>query len=295
MAEKKTVRMGRYEVELSRLEKKMYPEDGITKEDVIEYYSRIAPIMLPHIKERPLVMHRFPDGIGGEDFYQKAVPDYFPDWLKRKKVRLVEGGWQELVVVEKAADLVYLANQACLVPHVWLSRESRIKNPDKMVFDLDPAGEDFGEVKFAARALKKALDEKSLNSFVMTTGSRGLHLVVPIKPDHAFDRVREFAGSLAEKVAADHPERLTTAARKQKRRGRLLIDFMRNAYGQTSVAPYALRARPGAPVATPLRWDELGRSGLDPGNYTLKNIFRRLGRTDDPWRDIFRNSQSLGI
>ena len=266
MAEKKTVRVGRYEVELSRLEKKMYPEAGITKGDVVEYYRKIAPIMLPHIKNRPLVMHRFPDGIGGEDFYQKAVPDYFPGWLKRRKVPLVEGGSQELVIVEKAADLVYLANQACLVPHVWLSRESQIENPDKMVFDLDPAGEDFGAVKFAARALKKALDENSLNCFVMTTGSRGQHLVVPIRPDHAFDRVREFAESLAENAAADHPERLTTAARKQKRRGRLLIDFMRNAYGQTSVVPYALRALPGAPVAAPLRWEELGRSGLNSGS-----------------------------
>jgi len=293
MAEKKAVRMGRYEIRVSRLDKEMYPEAGITKGEVIDYYRKIAPVMLPHIQERPLVMHRFPDGIRGEGFYQKTVPDHFPDWLKRKRVALVEGGSQELAVVEKAADLVYLADQACLVPHVWLSRAGRIKNPDKMVLDLDPGGGDFGEAAFAARVLKGTLDERGLTSFVMTTGSKGLHVVVPLKPDHPFDQVREFAKALAGQVVREHPERLTTAARKRKRGGRVLIDVMRNAYGQTSVVPYALRALPGAPVAAPLGWDELGRSDLGPRTYTMKNIFRRLGRKEDPWRDIFRHRQLL--
>jgi bifunctional non-homologous end joining protein LigD len=249
--------------------------------------------MLRHIEERPLVMHRFPDGIRGKGFYQKTVPDHFPDWLKRKKVALVKGGSQEMAIVEKAADLVYLADQACLVPHVWLSREGRIKNPDKMVFDFDPGSDDFGEVAFAARVLKRALDERGLASFVMTTGSKGLHVVVPLEPDYPFDQVRRFAKTVAERAVREHPERLTTAARKQKRGGQLLIDLMRNAYGQTSVAPYALRALPGAPVAAPLEWDELGRSELGPRTYTLKNVFRRLGRIEDPWRDIFRHRQRL--
>jgi bifunctional non-homologous end joining protein LigD len=294
MAEKKAVRIGRYKIHLSRLDKEMYPEAGITKADVIDYYRKIAPVMLRHIEERPLVMRRFPDGVRGGGFYQKTVPDHFPGWLKRKKVALVEGGSQEMAVVGKAADLVYLADQACLVLHVWPSREGRIKNPDKMVFDLDPGGDDFGEVTFAARVLKRALDERGLASFVMTTGSKGLHVVVPLKPDHPFDQVRQFAKIVAERAVRGHPERLTIAARKKKRRGRLLIDLMRNAYGQTSVAPYALRALPGAPVAAPLEWDELGRSDLGPRAYTLKNIFRRLGRIEDPWRDIFRHRQRLG-
>ncbi len=287
--------MGKYSIELSHLEKKMFPEDGITKRDVIEYYKRIASVMLLHIEERPLVMHRFPDGIEGENFYQKAVPDYFPDWIRRKKVRLVQGGSENLVVVGKTADLVYLANQACLVPHVWLSRESNVKNPDKLIFDLDPAGDSFEEVKFAALKLKKVLEQEGLTPFVMTTGSKGLHVTVPIKPDHSFDRVREYAEELAGRLTEKFPEKLTTESRKQKRRGRLLLDYMRNAYGQTSVVPYSLRALPGAPVAAPLDWGELNSSGLNPRSYTFHNVFRRLGRKKDPWRSMFRHGKRLEI
>ena len=294
MADKK-LRIGQYTVELSHLEKKMYPEAGITKGDVVDYYKRVAPDMLRHMKNRPVVMHRFPDGIEGKDFYQKSVPDYFPDWIKRKKVQLREGGSEELVVVEKTADLVYLANQACLVLHVWMSRAESVEKPDKLVFDLDPAGDDFQEVKFAARELKKVLEKKGLTPFMMTTGSKGLHVTVPIKPVLSFDRVREFAALLAEDLAEEFPDRLTTESRKQKRRGRLLLDYMRNAYGQTSVVPYALRALPGAPVVAPLDWEELAKSGLHPQSYSLRNIFSRLALKKDPWQNMFRHKKKLDI
>lgn len=291
----KTIKMGKYSIALSNLDKKMYPKSGITKKNVINFYKNIAPFMLPHIKQRPLVMHRFPDGIEGEDFYQKAVPNYFPDWIKRTKITLKEGGFEYLVVVEKAADLVYLANQACLVPHVWLSREDNVENPDKLVFDLDPSGDDFGEIKFAAFKLKKVLEEKGLISYVMTTGSKGLHVTIPIKPDHSFKTVREYAEEIAWQLAKDYPDRLTTESRKVKRKSRLLLDYMRNAYGQTSVVPYALRALPGAPVAAPLDWKELKRSQLNPQTYNLNNIFRRLSQKEDPWKNIFRNRNKLKI
>jgi len=290
-----TMKMGKYTIDMSNLDKKMYPKSGKTKQDVIEYYKEIAPYMLTHIKQRPLVMHRFPDGIEGEDFYQKAVPDYFPDWINRTKISLKEGGSEYLVVVEKAADLVYLANQACLVPHVWLCRENNVDNPDKLVFDLDPSGDDFGEVKFAALKLKKILEEKGLTSYVMTTGSKGLHVTVPIKPDYSFDKVRDYAEEVAWQLAKDYPDRLTIESRKVKREGRLLLDYMRNAFGQTSVAPYALRALPGAPVAAPLDWEELKRSELNPRSYNINNIFRRLSQKEDPWKDIFRNKYTLKI
>jgi bifunctional non-homologous end joining protein LigD len=289
------IKMGRYSIELSNLDKKMYPKSGITKQDVIEYYKEIAPYMLPHIQQRPLVMHRFPDGIEGENFYQKAVPDYFPDWIRRTKITLREGGSEYLMVVEKSADLVYLANQACLVPHVWLSREAKVENPDKLVFDLDPSRDDFGEVKFAALKLKYILEDKCLISYVMTTGSKGLHVTVPIKPEYSFDRVREYAEELARKLSKDYPDRLTTEPRKVKREGRLLLDYMRNSFGQTSVVPYALRALPGAPVAVPLDWKELKRSQLNPRTYNLNNIFRRLSQKEDPWKDMFRNRNKLKI
>jgi len=290
-----TLRTGRYTVHLSHPDKTMYPEAGITKKEVVRYYKRIASVMLYHIKGRPLVMHRFPDGIRGEDFYQKSVPDYFPEWITRKKVDLKGGGSEFLVVVDKAADLVYLANQACLVPHVWLSRQDNPDKPDKLIFDLDPAGEGFREVTFAALELKKALEGEGLTPFVMTTGSKGLHVTVPIKPDHGFDRVREFAEDVADRLAGKFPDRLTTESRKEKRKGRLLLDYMRNAYGQTSVVPYGLRALPGAPVAAPLNWEELKSAGLNPRSYTMNNIFRRLGRKKDPWKNMFRRSKKLGI
>jgi len=291
----KTVRMGKFSIELTNPDKIMYPESGITKQDVIRYYKRIAPVMLPHIRGRPLVMHRFPDGIEGEDFYQKSAPDYFPEWIKRKKVRLKEGGSEYLVVVTRAADLVYLANQACLVPHVWLSREEDVAKPDKLIFDLDPSGDDFGEVKFAALELKKVLEDEDLTPLIMTTGSKGLHVTVPIKPARSFDGVREFAAKIAGRLTEESPDRLTTESRKDKRTGRLLLDVMRNAYGQTSVVPYALRALPEAPVAAPLDWNELGNADLGPRRYTLNNIFRRLGRKKDPWADMFRNRNKLPI
>ena len=194
-----------------------------------------------------------------------------------------------------SSDLIYLANQACLVPHVWLSREDNIENPDKLVFDLDPSGENFGEVKFAAFKLKKVLEDKGLTSYVMTTGSKGLHVTIPIKADHPFKKVRDFAEELARQLAKNYPDRLTTESRKVKREGRLLLDYMRNAFGQTSVVPYALRALPDAPVAAPLDWEELKRSKLNPRSYNINKIFYRLSQKEDPWKHIFQNRNILKI
>ena len=281
-------------ISLSNLDKVLFPDDGVSKGDLIDYYRRIAEVMLPHMAGRPISMQRFPDGIAGEGFYQKEAPAYFPEWVERVQVWVEEEeSRQPQVLCSNAATLVYLANQACITPHVWLSRRDKLYYPDRMVFDLDPPDGDFEPVRSAALAVREALDANGLKSFVMTTGSRGLHVVVPLAREVEFDEVRKAARRLAEQVAGEAPDRLTVEMAKVARQGRLFLDYLRNSYGQTTVAPYAVRAKPGAPVATPLDWDELDDTGLNSQSYTMQNIFRRLGQKDDPWRDMREQPQSL--
>jgi len=282
-----------HDIEVSNTDKILFDDAGITKGDLIDYYGRIAETILPHLAGRPVSMERFPDGIGEEGFYQKAVPKYFPDWIHRAEVDLVEGGSQDQVVVESAATLVYLADQGCITPHAWLSREGSLDCPDKLVIDLDPPGTGFEPVREVAFLVRDFLGEIDLSPCVMTTGSRGLHLIVPIKPVIPFDRVREIAIKMAGILERRHPDRLTAEIRKEKRKGRLFLDMLRNAYGQTSVPPYAVRARSGAPVAVPLDWDELSDRSLVSTSYTVGNIFRRLGQKEDPWKDMYSLGQSL--
>ncbi len=290
----RTIEVGSREIRLSSLDKVMFPDEGLTKADVVDYYLRMADTMLVHMVGRPLTMHRFPDGIDGDGFYQKEAPDYFPPWINRVPIEVEgEGQTQEQITCEDAATLVYLANQGCITPHIWLSKAERLRQPDKMIFDLDPPEDDFAIVRRAAVDLHDMLQEVGLPSFLMTTGSRGLHVVTPLDGSAGFDTVRAFARQLAEALAARHPDRLTTEQRKAQRRGRLFLDYLRNSYAQNSVAPYSLRAKPGAPVATPLDWDELQDSQLTSRRYTFHNIFRRLGQKADPWREFERYSVSL--
>jgi bifunctional non-homologous end joining protein LigD len=282
-------------MELSSLEKVFFPENGITKGEVIDYYDRIAEVMLPHVRDRFMSMHRFPDGIDGMHFYQKETPDYFPDWIRTMEVEKKEGVNCQ-VVIQEPATLAYLAQQACLTPHIWLSRVDAPRKPDRIVFDFDPSrpwDQAFAAVRTAAQRLRTLLHELGLASFVMTSGSRGLHVHVPIQRRHDFDEVKPFARAVAELLSARYPDDLTTEIRKNKRKDRIFVDFLRNEYAQTAVAPYALRARPGAPVATPLEWDELSVSGMGPRKYALKNIFRRLSRKGDPWVGMEQGVRSI--
>jgi bifunctional non-homologous end joining protein LigD len=277
-------------VAVSNPRKVLFPADGITKADLAAYYLRVAPTMLPHLAGRPVTMHRFPDGIGALGFLQKNVPDTFPDWVERVRVLKKTGHLDHLLCAD-AATLVFLADQGTITPHVWLSRADAPMHPDRLVLDLDPPGA-FEEARFAARAARALFEEVGLKPFVMTTGSRGLHVVVPLDRRWVFDRVREFARDAAALLARRNPDRLTTEHRKAKRGDRVFLDAGRNAYAQTVVAPYAVRALDGAPVATPLDWEELARL-QDAGRYTLRNLFRRLARKGDPWRGIHRHAQSL--
>jgi bifunctional non-homologous end joining protein LigD len=287
-----SIRVGGHTVEISHPDKVLFPDDGITKRDLAEYYRRVAPKMLPFLKDRPLSLQRFPDGIGW-GFYEKKAPAHFPEWFERVRVKVKEGGSQQQLICNDAASLVYLADQACITPHPWLSKKGRLDFPDRMIFDLDPAGNDFAVVKDAALTLKRLLEEAWLKPFVMTTGSRGLHVVVPLDGKQRFDAVRSRARELAEQAAAREPGALTIAPRKDAREGRTFVDYLRNAYGQTSVPPYAVRARKGAPVAVPLRWDELSSPELTATSYTLKNVFERLSRVPNPWPGFARHARSL--
>jgi bifunctional non-homologous end joining protein LigD len=281
-----------HEVGITRPEKVLFPEDGITKGDLIRYYQRISPWMLPHLEGRPLALQRFPDGIDKPGFFQKAAAAYYPAWIKKVTVQKV-GGTVKHVVCDDAATLVYLANQACVTPHIWLSRVDKLQFPDQMVFDFDPSTVDFAAVVDAVLLLKRILDDLELPAFIKATGSRGLHVAVPLNREQDFDAVRAFARRVAEIIVAQDPSRYTIEQYKSKRRGRVFIDVNRTAYAQTAVAAYAVRARNGAPVSVPLAWSELRKKGLRPDGSTMRNVFERLDRSDDPWKDFWRHAASL--
>ncbi len=287
------MKVGAYDVAVTNQKKVFFPEDGISKGDLIGYYRDVADTMLPHMQGRPISMERFPEGIGGEGFYQKEVPPYFPDWVDRVAVELKGDRSQFQVVCDKAATLVFLADQGCVTPHTWLSRKERLGYPDKMIFDLDPPGDDFEPVRRAAFLLKEFTDDLGMPTYVMTTGSHGLHVVIPLDANQDFDAVRTFAQAMAESLASRHARGLTTDIRKEKRKGRIFLDTLRNAYGQTSVPPYAVRPRPGAPVATPLSWDELRDTSVKARSYTLRNGRERLEQEGDPWKEIYSQGISL--
>ncbi|MFO7581225.1 non-homologous end-joining DNA ligase [Guyparkeria sp.] len=284
-------RINGHEIDIDNRDKALFPGEAITKGDVIDYYREIAEYILPHIEGRPLTLQRFPDGLDEDGFYQQQVPEHFPDWIDTRSLPRADGSERiDHILCNDTASLVYLANLATITIHRWLARAPRFTRPDCLIFDLDPAGEDFTPVRDAARQVVELMQTLEVMPFVMTTGSRGLHVIAPLAPELDFDAVREIATGMAGHLAARHPETLTTEQRKDKRRGRLYLDVMRNAYGQTGVAPYSLRAHPGAPVATPLSIDELDRGDLGPQDYHIGNIFRRLGQTGDPWADIRRHA-----
>ncbi|MGW8369030.1 MAG: non-homologous end-joining DNA ligase [Gammaproteobacteria bacterium] len=284
--------MDGHTIEVRNLDKLLFPDSDISKGDLIDYYRRISATALPHYRGRSLTMQRFPDGIGAAGFFQKDKPDHYPGWIESVRLKK-EGGHVDYVLANDAATLVYLANQACITFHLSLSRRDRPYHPDRLVFDLDPSDDDFGKVRSTARRLKELLDAVGLTSYLQTTGSRGLHVVVPLDRAQPFDEVRAFARRVAEIMAARHPDLATTEQRKHKRGRAVFVDYLRNAYGQTAVAPYSVRAIEGAPIAMPLRWHELDARDLTAQKYSMRNVFQRLGQISDPWADIDRHAQSI--
>jgi len=284
--------MPRIDVEVTHPDRVMFPDHGITKRELVDYYGEVADTMLPHLKGRALTVQRFPQGIGEQGFVQQDFADSLPDWFGRVQVAK-EGGTLVHPVAERPEALRWLANQNCIALHVWQSRQGRLHYPDRLVFDLDPPDTDFAAVRATARAVAGVLGDLGLACYVQTTGSRGLHVVVPVRADTDFDTARQFARDVAEVVVADDDAHRTVEARKDKRGRRVYLDIMRNAYAQTAVAPYSVRARSGAPVATPLQWDELDTRGLRADRFTIRNLPERLAGQRDPWAGMYRHARSL--
>ncbi len=283
-------------VQLSHMDKVFFPDDDLRKGDLIDYYRMVAPRMLPYLRDRPVVMGRYPDGVTGEAILQKNVSRYFPDWVKRVEVeRIGRGGAVCQVVCDRPETLVYLANQACIELHVLLSRVAALYRPDQVVFDLDPPAEDaFDDVRRVALDLRRLLEQDlGLTTYVKTTGGKGLHVHVPLRADEGFDPVRDFARAVAELMIRDAPDRLTLQQRVDQRGNRIYLDVQRNGYAQMAVAPYSVRARRGAPVATPLQWAEVEDAGLNPRRFTMRTMGDRLATTQDPWTGMSRHRRGL--
>jgi bifunctional non-homologous end joining protein LigD len=285
------IRAGRRNIEIPRPDKPLFGS-GVTKLDLASYYERVANAMLPHLARRPLNLERYPQGIDGVRIFQQHAADHLPAWVRRVEVP-ARTGPVEHVVAGDAATLVYLAGQACITFHRWLSRSDMLDRPDLLVIDPDPSTVRPAEVRRAARVVGALLRELGLEPWVMTTGSRGYHVAVALRRRAGFDAVREFAHGLAELAVAREPSLFTNEQRKAKREGKILIDILRNAYAHSAVSPYAVRARPDAPVATPLRWEELDDAKTTAVRWTLASVPDRLERDGDPWKEFARHAQTL--
>jgi bifunctional non-homologous end joining protein LigD len=226
---------------------------------------------------------RWNDGIGGERIVQQSLPKGAPDWVQRVEVPRRKGGNIFHGLMNDTQTLRWLAQQNCITPHVWNSRADKLDRPDRVVFDLDPTHDDFAIVREAAQAVAEVLRELGVTPFAMVSGSRGIHVYAPLKRTRTADEIRAAAQTIAERVVERRPDTLTTAWRKEKREEKILVDVARNTYGQTVVAPYAVRALPGAPVATPVSWDEVASDALHPQGFKLREMGERLRAAGDPW------------
>jgi bifunctional non-homologous end joining protein LigD len=288
-----SVRAGRREVAISHPDRVVFPDAGLTKLDLARHYAAVGPVMVPHVRGRPLALQVFPKGIEGDGHFLKDAPRHFPDWVATAVVPKREGGTIRHVLANDVPTLVYLAGQNAVTPHVWTSRADRLERPDRVVFDLDPSGGSFASVRAAARAAGALLRDVGLEPFAMTTGSRGLHVVAPLRRTAGYEEVHAFARAVAGALVERDPDALTVEFRRAKRGDRIFVDVNRNAYGQHAVAPYAVRALPAAPVATPLRWDELDDDALSPQGWTVATIGERLAGGGDPWDGIARQARAL--
>jgi bifunctional non-homologous end joining protein LigD len=270
-------------VNFTNLEKVFWPKERYTKGDVIAYYEKIAPYILPHLKDRPQSLNRFPDGIEGEHFYQKNVdPEQLPSYVDSVSLRARSVKKTVHYVVCNSKDaLLYLVNLGCIEINPWASRIEHPDKPDYMTLDLDPSmSNDFGDVIAVAQCAHRILDGLRVENYCKTSGKTGLHVLVPVAGKYTFVQVRRFAKLLTERISIEMPALATTEHRIGKRRGKIYLDYMRNAVGQTAAAPYSLRPWPGATVSTPLEWPEV-KKGLRPEQFTIKTIFRRLKATGD--------------
>jgi bifunctional non-homologous end joining protein LigD len=285
------IRAGRRVIKTSSEDRIVFPRDGITKGEIVDYYRRIAPFMLPHVRKRRLTMERFQPNIDAKPVFQKDMPEHFPDWVPRVEVPK-HGGTVTHVVCDNAETLVYIANQGCLTPHVGLQRIDKNEFPDQMIFDLDPPADDFEIVRSVAFKMRDLLAEFGLTPFLKTTGSRGLHIVIALDRKLPFDSVRAIARDIAEEMTR-RDSRVTTEQLKKNRGGRLFLDTNRNGTAQTAVPAFAVRAKDGAPVAMPITWDELEDQKVNARSWNIRNACERMESIEDPWKGLRASTHRL--
>lgn len=277
-------------LKLTNLDKVIYPQLSVTKAEIIQYYMRIAPIMLRYIRNRPLTFIRFPDGINQKGFYSKDKPDWTPDWLASHIIQHDDKAI-EYIMAQTTPSLVWMANLACLELHPTQFVADGNDYPDHFIFDLDPDDSiSFDQIKECAFELKKILELKNYQPFIKTSGGKGLHIIVPVIASWTFDEIKECAKSISLELIRKFPNQYTLNVSKQKRKGKILIDIYRNHLSNTTVAPYSLRGRKGAPVSMPIAWEELNKLE-SPGQYNIRNVFNYLDQRRDPWQE-WRNHEA---
>ena len=292
------VRKGRRLLKLSNLDKPFWPDEGITKGDLLDYYRRVAPVLVPHLRDRPFTMRRYPDGAFGDAFFQKDAPSHMPEWIPRVPVvvttrdRPRQRRRIQAPLVNDELALLWMVNMGCIDMNAWYSRVDRLDRPDFVLFDLDPSPDvGFAETVQVALLVKEALDALGLDSFAKTSSAEGMHVLVPIQRRYTYDDTRRFAEIVAGAIARSYPKLATTEWSKARRRG-VLIDANQNGEGKTIASAYSVRPRPGAPVSTPLRWEEV-KPGLDPSQFTIEVVQERIAKHGDLFEPVLNVRQRL--
>ena len=274
-------------------DKILFPDDGITKGELASYYETIAPLMLPHLRRRPITMERYHRGISAPGFFQKDVSKGFPEWLERVEVPK-HGGTVHHPIANDTRSLLWLANQNSITIHVWPSRTPNLYNPDICIFDLDPSNTDTLEpLRKAALNLRDLLTELGLPSWIKTSGSKGFHIAVPLDGKSDFGEVARFAHRVGTVLVNRDPDNLTQEFSKADRGGRILVDTGRNGYSATYAATYTVRAKPGAPVSAPCTWEEVQAGDVGPQTFTLRTMAQRVAQVGDLWAEMLRKKRSL--
>jgi bifunctional non-homologous end joining protein LigD len=279
-------------VVISHPEKVLFPDEGITKGELAAYYESIAPLMLPHLRKRPVTMERFHRGIGDAGFIQKTIGKGTPDWIERVEVPK-KGGTVTHPLINDTRSLLWLANQNCITPHVWVSRVPHLYHPDVCIIDLDPLQDDIVALRTAALSVRDLLGELGLTSWVKTSGSKGFHVAVPLNGKADAGDVSTFAGAVGRILVDRFPKQLTQEFSKADREGRIYVDTGRNHPPATFAAAYAVRPKPGAPVSAPCTWDEIEKGNAEPRTFTIRNMPARVAKVGDLWSTLHEKPQSL--
>jgi len=289
----KLVEMRGKELKLTNLDKIFWP-NGLTKTDLIKYYAAIAPTLLKYVKNRPFVMVRYPDGIGGKHFYQKNCPQYAPLWIDTYPIfSESRNSKTDFIICNDVETLIWLANQGCVEAHVWLSKIDHITYPDIAVFDLDPVPPaTFEDTLGVALLIKEALAEFNLEGFPKTSGALGLHIFVPIEPKYTYEQVREFVAYFCRLITQIYPTKTSIERIVKNRQGKVYLDYLQNGWGRTMAWVYSLRPEEGAPVSTPLEWREVSE-GVNPQKFNINTIFKRLEEKGDIFYPVLVKKQSL--